>query len=306
MSRRTNKLREAGVLLTTLPRSDGGLDLGAAMRWLGEHGVNTVLSEAGHASPARWCEAGLADRLMIITAPIAGGEGPPALAGVTDTSELKNIARATIRRRRRDRRRSLGMFTGIVEELGTVRHVELDGVRVARLEIACARVLERLSVDDSVNVGGACLTVIERDDRGFACDVVPEMLARTTLGGLMRGSRVNLERAATPETALGGHLVRGHVDGTTKLVARRAEGEGARLRFALPKTTARYVVMKGFITVDGVSLTSRDREDVLRGRAHPPHRRAHDAWRATRGRGGQLRGRHRREVRGAFAAKVVT
>ena len=146
------------------------------------------------------------------------------------------------------------MFTGIVEELGTVRHVE-STASGARLEIACTRVVERLSVDDSVSVGGACLTVTQRDDRGFASDVAPEMLARTTLGGLMRGSRVNLERAATPETALGGHLVRGHVDGTTKLVSRRAEGEGAWLRFALPKATARYVVMNCFITIDGVSLT---------------------------------------------------
>ena len=145
------------------------------------------------------------------------------------------------------------MFTGIVEELGTVRHVGATASG-SRLEIACARILDRLSVDDSVNVAGACLTVIDRDDRGFACDVVPEIVARTTLGELLRGSRVNLERAATPETVLGGHLVQGQVDGTTKLLARRADGEGARLRFALPKATARYVVMKGSITVDGVSL----------------------------------------------------
>lgn len=146
------------------------------------------------------------------------------------------------------------MFTGIVEEIGTVRHVG-PTVSGSRIEIACGRVLDRLSVDDSVNVAGACLTVVGRDDRGFAADVVPETIARTTLGGLLRGSRVNLERAATPETALGGHLVQGHVDSMTKLVARRAEGQGARLRFALPKIAARYVVMKGFISVDGVSLT---------------------------------------------------
>jgi riboflavin synthase len=146
------------------------------------------------------------------------------------------------------------VFTGIVEEMGTVRHVG-PTKSGSRLEIACSRVLDRLSVDDSVNVAGACLTVIERDDRGFASDIVPETIARTTLGALLRGSRVNLERAATPETALGGHLVQGHVDGTTKLVARRSEGQGARLRFALPKTTARYIVIKGFITIDGVSLT---------------------------------------------------
>ena len=90
-ARRTNRLREAGVLLATLPRSDGGLDLGAAMRWLGEHGVNTVLSEAGPRVAGALVRGGLADRLMIISTPIAGGEGPPALAGVTDASELKNV-----------------------------------------------------------------------------------------------------------------------------------------------------------------------------------------------------------------------
>jgi diaminohydroxyphosphoribosylaminopyrimidine deaminase/5-amino-6-(5-phosphoribosylamino)uracil reductase len=89
-TRRTNRLREAGVLLATLPRAEGGLDLGAAMRWLGEHGVNTVLSEAGPHVAGALVRAGLADRLMIITAPIAGGDGPPALAGVTDIADLKN------------------------------------------------------------------------------------------------------------------------------------------------------------------------------------------------------------------------
>src|SRR6202158_3011106 len=89
-TRRTNKLREAGVLISTLPRADGGLDLGAAMRWLGEHGVNTVLSEAGPHIAGALGRAGLAGRLPLITAPIAGGGGPPALAGVADVAELKN------------------------------------------------------------------------------------------------------------------------------------------------------------------------------------------------------------------------
>lgn len=146
------------------------------------------------------------------------------------------------------------MFTGIVEELGTLRHVaETPSGR--RVEIACERVLEGLDVDDSVNVSGACLTVVARDDRSFTCDVVPETIARTTLGRLVRGSHVNLERAATPTTALGGHLVQGHIDTTTALARRTAEGEGARLRFAVPKGLGRYIVEKGFITLDGVSLT---------------------------------------------------
>src|SRR5437870_10404033 len=147
------------------------------------------------------------------------------------------------------------MFTGIVEEIGTLRHVA-PTASGARLEIACRRVLERLAIDDSVNVAGACLTVVQRDDRGFVVDVVPETLARTTLGGATRGTKLNLERAATPTTALGGHFVQGHIDGTTKLVARREEGGGAAwLRFAVPRGLSRYLVPKGFVTIDGVSLT---------------------------------------------------
>ncbi len=146
------------------------------------------------------------------------------------------------------------MFTGIVEEIGTVRHVA-PTPSGTRIEVACTRVMERLEADDSICVAGTCLTVVERDDRSFAADVVPETMARTTLGSLARGARVNLERAATPNTALGGHFVQGHVDATAKLLDREAAGDGARLRFSLPKTVARYVVLKGFVTLDGVSLT---------------------------------------------------
>src|SRR5919204_4660878 len=146
------------------------------------------------------------------------------------------------------------MFTGIVEEVGTVRHVEATPSG-SRIEVAASRAIEGLEVDHSISVSGVCLTVIERDDRSFTSDVVSETLARTTLGALARGSRVNLERAATPNTALGGHFVQGHVDAQTKLLSREPEGDGARLRFSLPKDLARYIVMKGFITIDGVSLT---------------------------------------------------
>ena len=147
------------------------------------------------------------------------------------------------------------MFTGIVQEIGTVRHTAPNASGL-RLEVASALVTQDLGIDASVNVAGACLTVIERDTHGFAVDLVAETLSRTTLGRALRGTRVNLESAATPTTALGGHFVQGHVDATTKLVARRDEGGGAaRLRFALPKGLARYIVMKGFITIDGVSLT---------------------------------------------------
>ena len=146
------------------------------------------------------------------------------------------------------------MFTGIVEEIGTVRHIAQTASGM-RLEVAASHATLRLEADDSVNVSGVCLTVVERDDRGFASDVVFEMLSRSTLGSLSRGSHVNLERAASPDRALGGHFVRGHVDVTTKLIDWQAEGEGSRLRFGMPKDLARYIAMDGYIALDGVSLT---------------------------------------------------
>ncbi|HET8568172.1 MAG TPA: riboflavin synthase [Candidatus Limnocylindria bacterium] len=146
------------------------------------------------------------------------------------------------------------MFTGIVAEMGTVRHVA-ETASGRRIEVACSAVLARLAVGDSVSVSGTCLTVVDRDDRGFAADAVPETLARTTLGRAVRGTHVNLEAAATPDTALGGHFMQGHVDGTTELVSRTREGDGARLRFRLPRELSRYVVLKGSIAVDGVSVT---------------------------------------------------
>jgi riboflavin synthase len=146
------------------------------------------------------------------------------------------------------------MFTGVVAEIGAVRHTALKASGL-RLEIASSHVAQDLGIDANVNVAGVCLTVVERDTHGFAVDVVAETLSRTTLGRAIRGTRVNLEPAATPTTALGGHFVQGQVDATTKLVGRREQGGGAaRLRFAVPKGLARYIVVRGFITLDGASL----------------------------------------------------
>ena len=108
---------------------------------------------------------------------------------------------------------------------------------------------------DSIAVNGVCLTVILAEQDQFHADVGPETVRVTTLGRLARGCALNLERPLRADSRFGGHFVQGHVDATTALVSRRAEGEGARLRFALPTTLARYVVEKGFITLDGVSLT---------------------------------------------------
>ena len=142
------------------------------------------------------------------------------------------------------------MFTGIVEELGTVRALE-----ERRLSVECRTVVRDSAVGDSIAVNGTCLTVVERGESCLAFDLSEETLARTGLRRLRRGDGVNLERPVTLLTRLGGHLVQGHVDGVAEVVALETAGEGATLVVRIPLELERYVVEKGSITLDGVSLT---------------------------------------------------
>ena len=146
------------------------------------------------------------------------------------------------------------MFTGLVEEGGRIREVR-PGEGGARLAVAARAVLDGLALGDSVAVNGACLTAVEIDEGGFAVDCVAETLRRTTLGGLAAGDPVNLERPMRLGDRLDGHLVQGHVDGVGTVRAVRREGESAVLEIAAPAALLRYVVEKGSIAVDGVSLT---------------------------------------------------
>ncbi|MCX5991321.1 MAG: riboflavin synthase [Chloroflexi bacterium] len=142
------------------------------------------------------------------------------------------------------------MFTGIVEETGT-----LKAMSSSRLTISAARVLEGTKPGDSMAVNGACLTVSAIDAASFSVDIMPETLKRTNLGLLHPGSTVNLERPLLVGGRLGGHLVQGHVDATGKVISLIPEGGAVIARFAVPPEVLRYVVEKGFIAVDGVSLT---------------------------------------------------
>jgi riboflavin synthase len=146
------------------------------------------------------------------------------------------------------------MFTGIVEELGEVTGVE-EQTDAARLTIRGPQVVSDARHGDSIAVNGVCLTVVETDGTSFTADVMAETLARSSLGALRVGSRVNLERPVTLADRLGGHLVQGHVDGTGEVVARTPAEHWELVRVSLPEGLARYVVEKGSITVDGVSLT---------------------------------------------------
>ena len=147
------------------------------------------------------------------------------------------------------------MFTGIVEERGRVRSCA-QGPAGVRLEVECRTVAADAERGSSMAVDGVCLTAVGRGDGTVAFDLVPETLARTTLGSLRAGDEVNLERPVTPITRLGGHLVQGHVDGVATVVDRKGDAEGGIvLRIRPPKESERYVVEKGSIAVDGVSLT---------------------------------------------------
>ena len=151
------------------------------------------------------------------------------------------------------------MFTGIVEELGTLV-VREDGADSAVLRIRARRALEGVALGDSIAVNGVCLTVtgVQPDDDGSAVwstDVMAETLRRSSLRDVAAGDPVNLERAVTPRTRLGGHIVQGHVDGVGTVVSRTPGDDWEVVRVAVPADLARYVVEKGSITVDGVSLT---------------------------------------------------
>jgi riboflavin synthase len=147
------------------------------------------------------------------------------------------------------------MFTGIVEELGEIRAVEWRRGDAARLTVGGSVVTADVGHGDSIAVNGVCLTVVTHGPGEFSADVMKETLDRSALGGLTVGSPVNLERAVTMATRLGGHLVQGHVDGIGAVVARNPAEHWDVVDVSVPAPLLRYIVEKGSITVDGVSLT---------------------------------------------------
>jgi riboflavin synthase len=152
------------------------------------------------------------------------------------------------------------MFTGIVEEVGTLKAVRRAGDG-ARATLAARVVLEGLRPGDSVAVSGACVTAVTIGGGTFTCDLSGETLERTTLGRLRPGTPVNLERAALPTTRLGGHVVLGHVDGVGEVLGLDHTGAGADLRVRAPEALHPYLADKGSVAVDGISLTPFDVRD---------------------------------------------
>lgn len=146
------------------------------------------------------------------------------------------------------------MFTGIVEEVGTIRQIR-RGEHSAVLDIMANRVLENTSIGDSIAVNGICLTVTSRKENSFTADVMHETLNRSSLAGLVRGSHVNLERAMAADGRFGGHIVSGHVDGTGTICGIKKDDNAIWFTIKTDTNVMRYIVEKGSITMDGISLT---------------------------------------------------
>ena len=142
------------------------------------------------------------------------------------------------------------MFTGIVEEVGVVAKISDNA-----MTIRASKVLEGVKLGDSIAVNGACLTAVEFSQSEFSVDLSPETMRRTSLGQLSVGGPVNLERALLASDRMGGHIVQGHVDGTGRVMSIKPDGDSIIVRIRVPKRLDHYIVEKGFVAVDGISLT---------------------------------------------------
>lgn len=174
------------------------------------------------------------------------------------------------------------MFTGIIEELGTVESILIGG-ESGRMRVRAPLVCADLHEGDSISVNGVCLTAAAMNDASFDADASPETLSRSSLGSLKRGGIVNLERALQPTSRLGGHIVQGHVDATGEVVAAQPLGDGNWwLSVRYPAELDRYLVSKGSVAVDGISLTIASIENGTFGVAIIPHTWTHTNLRTRR------------------------
>ncbi|WP_024615695.1 riboflavin synthase [Clostridium sp. Ade.TY] len=146
------------------------------------------------------------------------------------------------------------MFTGIIEEIGEIKSIK-SGIKSSKLLIKASKVLKNTKIGDSIATNGVCLTVTNINKDIFEADVMAETLRRSNLGSLKSGSKVNLERALTLESRLGGHIVSGHIDGTSKIISFLKEDNATWVTLSADKNILKYIIFKGSITIDGVSLT---------------------------------------------------
>jgi riboflavin synthase len=147
------------------------------------------------------------------------------------------------------------VFTGIVEEIGLVKEV-VYGSKSIKLTIKCEKIMDDVKIGDSIAVNGICLTVASLDNGVFTADVMPQTMRKTNLGSLRAGEKVNLERALRPVDRMGGHIVSGHIDGTGVILSKEKEDNAIWLEISAPSDILKYIVVRGSVALDGVSLTA--------------------------------------------------
>ena len=167
------------------------------------------------------------------------------------------------------------MFTGIIEEIGTIKEIVLEGSG-KRIQVSAGKILDDLTIDQSVAVNGVCLTVVEIGNNFFSADAVAESLERSTLSQLKRNDNVNLERALRLQDRLGGHFVQGHVDGVGQIRQVNQSPNASSLVIEIPVELELYTISKGSIAIDGISLTIANKENQLITLAIIPH-----TWKQT-------------------------
>ena len=187
------------------------------------------------------------------------------------------------------------MFTGIIEEVGTLKGIR-HGQKSSVVTIGGKKLLIGTKIGDSISTNGVCLTVTKLHKDAFDADVMPETLQRSNLGGLQMGGRVNLERALQLDTRLGGHIVSGHIDGTGSIKEYRKDDNAVWITISAGPELLRYIIEKGSIAIDGVS-----RQRLVPGIHHSPYRSGDDPAREEIGRHGQSGVRHHRKIRGKTA-----
>ncbi len=268
---RREALEKAGVRILIADGPMGRTDPSKLLDYLAKERYLSLMVEAG--SKVNWTmlDGGFADKVLFYYAPkILGGMESLPVAGGTgrqrrvDALLLERVTVHPIATGRVCRRGILEeelMFTGIIEELGHVGRFEA-GETGARLCITCSAVLKDAQIGSSIAVNGTCLTAVELSENGFWADLAPETLQRSNLGALETGSLVNLERPLRANARLDGHFVLGHVDATAEIVALNELGDGNWwLTIQVPQALSRYIVEKGSLAVDGISLTVAEIED---------------------------------------------
>lgn len=255
-----------------------------ALADLAGRGINRLLVEGGARLARSFLEAGLVDVFHLYRASQAlGGEGVEALAGLPLDGVLDGFNRLSKESLGADqlyvyerRERGTVMFTGIVTDIGTVRHVERRGD--SRFVIATNYRTDEIDIGASIACSGVCLTVVDKDRDSFSVDVSAETLSKTNLGGWTAGTKVNLERALRMGDELGGHVVSGHVDGVGTIVSITPEGDSRRFRFKVPRSLARFIAPKGSVAIDGTSLTVNEVQGDEFGVNIIPHTQAVTTW----------------------------